>query len=202
MKSPRPQAFVRVTSELDRRSLPDILARTGYGHGMAPVRVRGCVGESVLPGRPGVHSGKPMPGAGETAHVRRLFVDRSRCALEVSPAPRRVPMSLMTGRRAVVACKSGDTLSRRMWGRRPGRPDGWHLLARGFVRNGPPRGVPTCPRSRAARRAHPPESIPSPSSEPIPDRPPRARDEDAVDGYTDFQPSSVLHRTGTPAKGG
>lgn len=98
---------------------------------MAPVRVRGCVGISEPPGTPGSSSGKPMPGAGETAHVRRLFVDRSRCALEVSPAPRRVPMSLMTGRRAVVAIKSGDTLSRRMWGRRPGRPDGWHTDVRG-----------------------------------------------------------------------
>ncbi len=98
---------------------------------MAPVRVRGCVGISEPPGTPESSSGKPMPGAGETAHVRRLFVDRSRCALEVSPAPRRVPMSLMTGRRAVVAIKSGDTLSRRMWGRRPGRPDGWHADVRG-----------------------------------------------------------------------
>ena len=31
--------------------------------------------------------GKPMPAAGETAHVRRLLVVRSRCGLEVSPAP-------------------------------------------------------------------------------------------------------------------
>lgn len=100
---------------------------------MAPVRVRGCAGFSEPPGTPGSYSGKPMPGAGETAHVRRLFVDRSRCALEVSPAPRRVPMSLMTGRRAVVADKSGETFSRRMWGRRPGRPDGWHADVRGFV---------------------------------------------------------------------
>jgi hypothetical protein len=30
--------------------------------------------------------GKPMPAAGEAAHVRRLFVDRSRCGLGVSPA--------------------------------------------------------------------------------------------------------------------
>ena len=103
---------------------------------MAPVRVRGCAGTPKPPGTPGVSSGKPMPGAGETAHVRRLFVDRSRCALEVSPAPLRVPMSLMTGRRAVVAFKSGDTLSRRMWGRRPGRPDGWHADAGGFVVSG------------------------------------------------------------------
>ncbi len=82
--------------------------------------------ETKLAGTPTSRSGKPRPGAGETAHVRRLFVDRSRCALEVSPAPRRVPMSLTAGRRAVVANKSGDPLSRRMWGRRPGRPGGWH----------------------------------------------------------------------------
>jgi len=31
--------------------------------------------------------GKPMPAAGEAVHVRRLFVVRSRCGLEVSPAP-------------------------------------------------------------------------------------------------------------------
>src|SRR5690606_5045534 len=49
-----------------------------------------------------------MPGAGETAHVRRLFVDRSRCALEVSPAPHRVPMSLVSGRRAVVAHEAAN----------------------------------------------------------------------------------------------
>ncbi len=103
---------------------------------MAPVRVRGCAGTPTPLGTPEGSSGKPMPGAGETAHVRRLFVDRSRCALEVSPAPRRVPMSLMTGRRAVVAFKSGDTLSRRMWGRRPGRPGGWHADAEGFVVSG------------------------------------------------------------------
>ena len=53
---------------------------------MAPARVRGC----ARPGYPqsaGGPPGKPMPAAGETAHVRRLLVDRSRCGLEVSPAP-------------------------------------------------------------------------------------------------------------------
>ena len=47
-------------------------------------------GPVVAPGVtpvPGVTSGKPMPAAGETAHVRRLLVDRSRCGLGVSPAP-------------------------------------------------------------------------------------------------------------------
>lgn len=127
---------------------------------MAPVRVRGCVGFSEPLGTPGSYSGKPMPGAGETAHVRRLFVDRSRCALEVSPAPRRVPMSLMTGRRAVVADKSGDTLSRRMWGRRPGRPDGWHADVRGSVTpgaNAPGVWTPTRLRRAASTRAFVPE---------------------------------------------
>ena len=37
-------------------------------------------------------SGKPMPAAGETAHVRRLFVDRSRCGLGISPASPGGPM--------------------------------------------------------------------------------------------------------------
>jgi hypothetical protein len=36
--------------------------------------------------RPGL-PGKPMPAAGEAVHVRRLLVVRSRCGLEVSPAP-------------------------------------------------------------------------------------------------------------------
>src|SRR5215831_17667760 len=49
-------------------------------------------GSVVAPGRATrsprvVCAGKPMPAAGETAHVRRLLVDRSRCGLEVSPAP-------------------------------------------------------------------------------------------------------------------
>lgn len=150
--------------------LPDIRAGTGYGPGMAPVRVRGCAGFSKPPGTPGSYSGKPMPGAGETAHVRRLFVDRSRCALEVSPAPRRVPMSLMTGRRAVVAAKSGETLSRRMWGRRPGRPDGWHADVRGFVVAGvrtPRARTPTRPLGGLSARvlsprASPPRAFPTP----------------------------------------
>src|SRR4029077_15829242 len=47
-------------------------------------------GPVVAPGvvpRGGAMPGKPMPAAGETAHVRRLLVDRSRCGLGVSPAP-------------------------------------------------------------------------------------------------------------------
>src|SRR5690349_17658454 len=44
------------------------------------------VASGVAPSR-GAPPGKPMPAAGETAHVRRLLVDRSRCGLEVSPAP-------------------------------------------------------------------------------------------------------------------
>ena len=140
---------------------------------MAPVRVRGCAGFSQPPGTPGSDSGKPMPGAGETAHVRRLFVDRSRCALEVSPAPRRVPMSLMTGRRAVVADKSGDTLSRRMWGRRPGRPDGWHADVRGSVvpgANAPGAWAPTRPRRAVPARALVPEVLSTPGQPRLPGR--------------------------------
>src|SRR5262249_57803904 len=49
-------------------------------------------GSVVAPGRSArsprvARVGKPMPAAGKTAHVRRLLVDRSRCGLEVSPAP-------------------------------------------------------------------------------------------------------------------
>jgi predicted amidophosphoribosyltransferase len=39
--------------------------------------------------------GKPMPAAGETAHVRRLFVDRSRCGLGVGPASPEVQMAFV-----------------------------------------------------------------------------------------------------------
>ncbi|GAA4956131.1 hypothetical protein GCM10023224_47380 [Streptomonospora halophila] len=124
---------------------------------MAPVRVRGCAGYGApSQGRP---FGKPMPAAGETAHVRRLFVDRSRCGLEVSPASRRDPMSLGRGRRAVVALKRGGTLSRRMWGRRPGRPDGWHPRAARGAGEGPsaagPRTAPAHPPRPAPPRTRP-----------------------------------------------
>ena len=174
---------------------PDILARTGYGHRMAPVRVRGCVGVSVSQARPGRSSGKPMPGAGETAHVRRLFVDRSRCALEVSPAPRRVPMSLTTGRRAVVADKSGDTLSRRMWGRRPGRPDGWHPTG-GFAMSEPP-GTPPVRPDPLGRDEGPFPRFTDPD-----DHVRGTRDDRVPGGYTHFQPRRDPRRTGSPAKGG
>ena len=53
-------------------------------------------GSVVAPDRSpfaGQRIGKPMPVAGETAHVRRLLVVRSRCGLEVSPAPTEVQMS-------------------------------------------------------------------------------------------------------------
>lgn len=45
-------------------------------------------------------------------------------------------MSSTTGRRAVVVHKRRGTLSRRMWGRRPGRPDGWHVTSRGSLPKG------------------------------------------------------------------
>ena len=53
-------------------------------------------GSVVAPDRSsfaGQRTGKPMPAAGETVHVRRLLVVRSRCGLEVSPAPPEVQMS-------------------------------------------------------------------------------------------------------------
>src|SRR5215469_8903568 len=67
-------------------------------------------------------AGKPTPAAGETAHVRRLLVDRSRCGLEVSPARTGDTGFSRERRRAVVAMEGREPLSRRMWGRRPGRP--------------------------------------------------------------------------------
>jgi predicted amidophosphoribosyltransferase len=65
---------------------------SGRGASVLPWRPSGSV---VAPGRPAGQgmpcrddrSGKPMPAAGETAHVRRLLVVRSRCGLGVSPAP-------------------------------------------------------------------------------------------------------------------
>ncbi len=43
-----------------------------------------------------VRSDKPMPAAGETVHVRRLLVVRSRCGLEVSPASATVQMTVVS----------------------------------------------------------------------------------------------------------
>ena len=67
-----------------------------------PVDERG--GIAWRPGRPSGSvvapirkEGKPMPAAGKTAHVRRLFVVRSWCGLGVSPAPPVVPMTTVTG---------------------------------------------------------------------------------------------------------
>ena len=195
MKSPCVQGFAVFFRALGPGSPPDILARTGYGHRMAPVRVRGCVGVPVFLGRPGHSSGKPMPGAGETAHVRRLFVDRSRCALEVSPAPRRVPMSLTTGRRAVVADKSGDTLSRRMWGRRPGRPDGWHPIGGLAIGRAP--GEPLACRFSPGR-----DESPFPQFRATRDHVRGTGDDRVPGGYTHFQPRRDPRRTGSPAEGG
>src|SRR5579862_9230168 len=79
------------------------------------------VAPGVVPSA-GTTTGKPMPAAGETAHVRRLLVDRSRCGLEVSPASPEDTESSGPGRRVVVARSGREPLSRRMWGRRPGRP--------------------------------------------------------------------------------
>src|SRR5712672_3505893 len=53
-------------------------------------------------------AGKPMPVAGETVHVRRLLVDRSRCGLEVSPARTGGTGSPRERRRAVVAMEAAN----------------------------------------------------------------------------------------------
>src|SRR6476661_8450561 len=74
-------------------------------------------GPVVAPGvvpRGGATSGKPMPAAGETAHVRRLLVDRSRCGLEVSPASPEDQMSSGPGEGQEWR-ERRETLSRRMW---------------------------------------------------------------------------------------
>jgi predicted amidophosphoribosyltransferase len=65
---------------------------TPIGTNVEPWHPSGSV--VALPeGRSSAVRGKPMPAAGETAHVRRLFVDRSRCGLEVSPASSEVQMA-------------------------------------------------------------------------------------------------------------
>ena len=87
-------------------SLLTFTLRRASVHAMALARVRGCAGRGLS--EAGVHAGKPMPAAGETAHVRRLLVDRSRCGLEVSPAPPEDTGSSGTGRRAVVAIEAAN----------------------------------------------------------------------------------------------
>lgn len=71
-------------------SSPDAVSVSG----MAPARVRGCVETDRTPTV--VDLGKPMPAAGKAAHVRRLFVDRSRCGLGVSPASPEDQMSFVS----------------------------------------------------------------------------------------------------------
>src|SRR5579862_9800273 len=67
-----------------------------------------------------------MPAAGETAHVRRLVVDRSRCGLGVSPASPGDTESPGTREGRQWPQRGRETLSMRMWGRRPGRPGECH----------------------------------------------------------------------------
>src|SRR6201996_8427131 len=87
-----------------------------FGPGRTSVHSWHSPGSVVAPGKPPKPRwrwqglpGKPMPVAGETVHVRRLFVVRSRCGLEVSPAP---PGSVRSfpghGRRAVVASEAAN----------------------------------------------------------------------------------------------
>src|SRR5215470_3747162 len=102
-----------------------------------------------------------MPAAGETAHVRRLIVDRSRCGLEVSPASPWGPDVPWVGRRVVVAQAGCEPLSRRMWGRRPGRPGGCRFHARWkgargmeIIFNGRQTDVPARFREHATAKLH------------------------------------------------
>ena len=97
---------------------------------MESVRVRGCVvgapGPQVQPRRQADASrrrnGPRKTVAPELAPAPR----RSRCGLEVSPASS--PPSDMRGRREKGSSggEAAERLSRRLWGRRPGRPDGLH----------------------------------------------------------------------------
>src|SRR5271170_4584768 len=86
----------------------------------------------------GLTSGKPMPAAGETAHVRRLLVDRSRCGLGVSPAPPGNTEFSGTGEGHQWP-RGCNPLSRRMWGRRPGRPGECHPVQSDPARSDPAR---------------------------------------------------------------
>ena len=76
---------------------------------MESARVRGCVGRARARLSPRAPAGKPMPVAGETAHVRpsagsapcRTITVRLRC----KPCPAPPPDAMVTGRRPVVARK-------------------------------------------------------------------------------------------------
>ena len=95
-----------------------------------------------------------MPVAGETVHVSRprppVGGRRSRCGLVVSPAPVRSPDVTAPGRRSVVATSCGR-LSRRVWGRRPGRPGGLHPNTQDARSPRGPRST-TAPLSRSPSR--------------------------------------------------
>src|ERR1700722_15543913 len=88
---------------------------------MAPARVRGCVGLAVpQTGRPArlADASRRLNGPRNATSRRRITV---RLRDKTCPAGRSDISRY--GRRAVVAT-GRETLSRRMWGRRPGRPGG------------------------------------------------------------------------------
>ena len=97
---------------------------------MAPVRVRGCVVRDSSDRGPVRQADASRRRNGprkddRTVSVRRLITERLRS--KSCPAGR--SDSFLSGRGPVVAtsCKG---LSRRVWGRRPGRPDGCRLPAK------------------------------------------------------------------------
>jgi len=68
---------------------PDIWAGQASVGSMAPARVRGCAGQG-FPLAAGSPARQADASRRRNGHVRRLVVDRSRCGLEVSPAPREI----------------------------------------------------------------------------------------------------------------
>ncbi len=105
-------------------------SRLTFGPGRTSVHAWHSPGSVVAPGRlspprwrPESLLGKPMPAAGKTVHVRRLSRRPITVRCTRSPAPSGGPeRSPAYGRRLVVAMEGCEPLSRRMWGRRPGRP--------------------------------------------------------------------------------
>src|SRR6266852_3181586 len=99
---------------------------------MALARARGCAGRGSPPGR---HAGQAdasrRRNGPRKATSRRPITVRLR-SKSCPAGGYRVPR---TGRRAVVA-KGREPLSRRMWGRRPGRPGGCHPPHAGSAQSG------------------------------------------------------------------
>jgi hypothetical protein len=108
---------------------PDIRPAAGYVLVMAPARVRGCARSVHLLSAGGparqADASRRQNGPRKATYRRPITVRlRSKSCLAGGSD------ILRAGRRALVATSCRKPLSRRMWGRRPGRPGGCPDLAR------------------------------------------------------------------------